>query len=136
MGTSWTAKRILAQEDFDRFAVLSGDDNPIHVDPEFASRTRFERTVSHGMLLYGLICGTLREHFPEAVQLEQTLMFPNPAHAGDELRIELHLTAIEPSSRTAQLETLAYSGAADVLVCQGTCALIWMGGPGDSAGPE
>ena len=40
---------------FDRFARLSGDDNPIHVDPAFSARTRFGRTVAHGMLLYGRV---------------------------------------------------------------------------------
>jgi len=46
----------LTQRDFDRFAELSGDDNPIHVDPAFAARTRFQKPVAQGMLLYGLIC--------------------------------------------------------------------------------
>ena len=42
---------IPTQEEFDLFARISGDDNPIHVDPEFSARTRFGRTVSHGMLI-------------------------------------------------------------------------------------
>ena len=51
------------QDDFNRFAALSGDDNPIHVDPEFSARTKFGRTVAHGMLLYGVISGAVSATF-------------------------------------------------------------------------
>ena len=51
--------RVLTQGDFDRFAALSRDDNPIHCDPVFARGTHFGATVAHGMFLYGLICGAL-----------------------------------------------------------------------------
>ena len=34
-------ERVLTQDEFDAFAKLSGDDNPIHVDPDFSARTRF-----------------------------------------------------------------------------------------------
>src|SRR5690606_41700541 len=47
-------KRVVTQRDFDRFASLSRDDNPIHCDPAFASGTHFGATVAHGMFLYGL----------------------------------------------------------------------------------
>nr|HMN66206.1 MaoC/PaaZ C-terminal domain-containing protein [Burkholderiaceae bacterium] len=49
-------KRVVTQRDFDRFAALSRDDNPIHCDPGFARGTHFGATVAHGMFLYGLIC--------------------------------------------------------------------------------
>ena len=52
IGQSAIAERVFSQSDFDRFAALSGDDNPIHVNPEFAARSRFGRPVCHGMLLY------------------------------------------------------------------------------------
>ena len=38
------------QDDYDEFARLSGDVNPIHVDPDFSSRTRFGKTVAHAVL--------------------------------------------------------------------------------------
>lgn len=73
------------QTDFDAFAKLSGDDNPIHVDPEFSARTRFGRTVSHGMLLYSRVFAYLRALYPERDHQLQTLMFPNPSYADEEL---------------------------------------------------
>ena len=76
---------IPRQSDFDAFAKLSGDDNPIHVDPEFSARTRFGRTVSHGMLLYTRVFGHLETLYPGRNHVLQTLMFPNPSYADEEL---------------------------------------------------
>jgi len=79
-------ERVLTQSDFDAFAELSGDDNPIHVDPEFCAKTRFGRTVSHGMLLATVLRGLLDELVPGGRLLEQKLMFPSPTYADDALR--------------------------------------------------
>lgn len=78
---TWTPR----QSDFDAFARLSGDDNPIHVDPVFSARTRFGRTVSHGMLLYTRVFGHLNALYPGRVHKIQSLMFPNPSYADEEL---------------------------------------------------
>lgn len=87
-------RRVLLQGDFDRFAKLSGDDNPIHCDPEFAAKSHFGATVAHGMLLYACICKALTEQVgPGMVQLGQTLMFPNPTFAGDRLSVDLRIEA-------------------------------------------
>lgn len=83
---SWTP----TQADFDAFAAVSGDDNAIHVDPDFCARTTFGRTVSHGMLLYTKLWGLLKRHDPGLDLEMQTLMFPNPAFADEPL--ELHIT--------------------------------------------
>jgi len=83
-------RRVLLQEDFDRFARLSHDDNPIHCDPAFAARSHFGATVAHGMLLYSCICKALTEQVgPGTVQLAQTLMFPAPTYVGDRIEIAL-----------------------------------------------
>ena len=89
-------QRVVTQADFDRFARLSGDDNPIHVDAGFCSRTRFGKTLCHGMMLYGLIlCVIKTELVPGSVELEQDLMFPGPVYAGDELTVEAEVMRID-----------------------------------------
>ena len=90
-GDTFTQTHIFTQDDFVRFARLSGDDNPIHVDAKFASTTRFGKTVAHGMLLYSVLCGALKKHFPHSAQLEQTLMFPTPTYVGEEITIRLEI---------------------------------------------
>lgn len=113
-----SADWVPTQADFDRFAALSGDDNPIHVDPEFSARTRFGRTVSHGMLLYSRVWALMRATFPGRGFAAQSLMFPNPAFADEPLRIAL--TAGAAPDSVAVAVTRAADGA---VVLQGDCRL-------------
>jgi len=97
--TSLSIDRSLTQSEFDLFAQVSGDNNPIHVDPAFSARTRFGRTVSHGMLLYTVLWGLIQRLYPGATQTGQALMFPNPAYAGEPLRFEVREIAADGSQR-------------------------------------
>ena len=79
-------ERVLTQGDLDAFARLSGDDSPIHGDPEFSARTRFGRTGSHGMLLSTVLRGLLDELVPGSSQVSQNLMFPAPTFTNESMR--------------------------------------------------
>lgn len=80
------------QAEFDAFAAVSGDDNPIHTDPGFSARTRFGRTVSHGMLIYARLWAMLGAAWPGRAARTTTMMFPNPAYAGEALRLRIQET--------------------------------------------
>lgn len=98
--------RVLAQADFDRFAALSRDDNPIHCDPEFARTTHFGATVAHGMFLFSLLCAQMRRSVPEPVlPVAQSLMFPRPTFVGDGVAAEL-TPRDAPGPRRMALETV------------------------------
>ena len=100
--------RGFEQSDFDRFAAISGDNNPIHVDPAFAARTKFGRTVAHGMLLYSVVCSVLGTSVPGpgTVQLEQELMFPNPTYTGEMIHAHVELTQLDEAAGVACLTTV------------------------------
>lgn len=124
VGHTIAETRVFTQADFDEFARLSGDDNPIHVDPAFAARTGFGRTVAHGMLLYGTICGLLSRHFPGAVQLEQNLMFPAPTYAGETVTIQAEVMAVDAAAGQIQLKT-TLTNPNGQLTCDGETLLEW-----------
>lgn len=131
-GATYTFERTLTQGDFDAFAVLSGDNNPIHVDPDFAARTRFGRTVSHGMLLYGLLCAALGAVAPGATHTAQELIFPAPTYAGEPLRITLHIARAEADGEMVVEATITRPDGETV--CRATTSLVAR--PGQPGGQE
>lgn len=50
---------LLDQKTIDRWATITGDFNPLHVQPEFAEKTRFGGTIAHGHLSLALVLGEM-----------------------------------------------------------------------------
>jgi acyl dehydratase len=71
-------------EEFRAFARLSGDDNPIHTDPDYAASHPFGRPVAHGMLLHARLQGLALQAGLGPMR-HLAMMFPNPAYAGEAL---------------------------------------------------
>lgn len=74
----FSSERRITQHDLDEFARISGDDNPIHVDADYAATTPFARPVAHGMFLFSLVRAELRRRWPTARLSEQRLQFMAP----------------------------------------------------------
>lgn len=84
-----------SQAQFDTFARISGDDNPLHVDQEFCAGTRFGRTVAHGMLLFGMLDAATSRWIDEPIALwSQELTFRAPTFADDDLQATLIIESV------------------------------------------
>jgi acyl dehydratase len=115
-------ERVLTQGDLDAFARLSGDDNPIHVDPEFSARTRFGRTVSHGMLLSTVLRGLLDELVPGSSQVEQKLMFPAPTFTDEPMRFSALVKSDDGRHVVAELSCERIDDGA--ITCAGEATML------------
>ncbi len=111
IGKKWVMKRIFIQEDYNRFAKLTQDDNPTHVDIKFASKTRWKRTLAHGMHLYSNICRMLSTVFPGPgmLQVKHDLMFPGPVFTDDEITFQLEVLEIMKDKKQARIRTSVYN---------------------------
>lgn len=105
-------ERTLTQADFDRFAALSGDDNPIHVDAAFSAATKFGRTVAHGVLLISILASQVQRLRPGARVVRQDIRFPAPTYAG-----ELMVFEVEPAGEGAF--ACRVIGPGGVVTCDG-----------------
>jgi NAD(P)-dependent dehydrogenase (short-subunit alcohol dehydrogenase family)/acyl dehydratase len=54
----------ISESTVNQFAKLSGDFNPLHVDPQYASTTQFKGPVAHGALLISYVSQVLGMHIP------------------------------------------------------------------------
>jgi 3-hydroxybutyryl-CoA dehydratase len=76
-------------EDASRFAALSGDMNPLHVDGDYAAAAGFPGPVLFGMLTSALYSRLVGVYLPGKFALLQgiDLDFSSPCHAGDQLHV-------------------------------------------------
>jgi acyl dehydratase len=77
--------KTISEDDVRSFAAASGDTNPLHLDDEFADRTRFRGRIAHGTLVGGLISAALARLPGLTIYLSQDLEFHNPVRVGDRL---------------------------------------------------
>lgn len=82
-------KHIITEEDIKRFVELTGDDNKLHIDNEFASKTAFKKPVVHGMLGASFISTVIGTKIPGdgALWYAQNLEFLLPIRVGDEITV-------------------------------------------------
>lgn len=81
--------RVFTEKDVKDFTKLSGDENPLHTDENYASKTKFGQKLVHGMLV-GSLCSTLVGMYmpgKRCLYLDQTLSFKNPVFINDKLTV-------------------------------------------------
>jgi len=87
VGQSASFTKIVTEEDVMKFAEITGDFNPIHVNPEYAKTQMFGKQVAHGALSSGIISAVLGTKLfgPGVLYGGQTVKFIKPVFFGDEV---------------------------------------------------
>lgn len=118
IGDSFSIQRLVTDELIRKFAEVSGDYNPIHLDEEVAKATRFGRRIAHGMLSGAFISAVLGERLTERkiVYLSQTLRFVSPVFIGDTVTTVATVVRIREDKPIVTFETVCTNQNGDVLV--------------------
>jgi 3-hydroxybutyryl-CoA dehydratase len=107
------------------FAVLTGDNNPVHLDDTYAATTRFGRRIAHGMIAAGLISATLANDLPGpgTVYLSQTLKFKAPVYPGDMITTTVEVKSVRPDKPITTLGTVC-KNQEGVVVLEGEAVVL------------
>ena len=101
------SKKITA-EMMEKFYEISGDENPLHRDAEFARTKGFEDRVVYGMLTASLISTLGGVYLPGKYCLIQGVetKFLKPVFIGDELTVVGEVTYVQPELRYLEIKVM------------------------------
>jgi 3-hydroxybutyryl-CoA dehydratase len=111
VGEQASFTKTVTEADVTTFAGLIGDFNPLHVDAEYARKSRFGRRVAHGMFTGGLISAVLGNKLPGpgAIYLSQQIEFLAPVYIGDTITAAVEVVSWRPDKRIITLKTDCYN---------------------------
>lgn len=108
VGDTFTYKFSYTQDDVNKFAEISGDNNPIHLDEEYASKSIFKRRIIHGFLggsVFSKVFGTIFPG-PGTLYLNQSMSFFKPMFTNIEYTAKFTVKEIIKDKNRAIVETL------------------------------
>jgi 3-hydroxybutyryl-CoA dehydratase len=108
VGDSVQLTKTFDDTEIEKFAELTGDRNPLHMDEAFAARTRFKRRIAQGILSASLISTCIGMHLPGtgAIYLDQTLRFVKPVYVGDTVTLTATVSHIREDKPLLTLSTI------------------------------
>ena len=116
--------RVVTGSDIEIFAELSGDNNPVHLDADFAAKSPFKARIAHGMLTASFISTILGTKLPGygCIYLSQTLRFKAPVKIGDTVRALARISSLDRDRRRAGLDCMVSVG--DKVVLEGEALVL------------
>lgn len=110
-------QRTIVEDDIRAFAALTGDQNPLHTDRDYASTTQFGGTIAYGMLVGSLFSTLVGTYLPgkRCLYLSQTLNFRRPIRSGDSVTVRGTVMHASSATRILAIRTEALCGG-DVCV--------------------
>jgi acyl dehydratase len=118
-------ERQITKEDIQKFADVSEDFNPVHVDEKFANESMFHGIIAHGIFSGALVSAVLGTKLPGigTIYLNQSLSFRKPIRPGDTIRTEVVVVSKNPEKKrlildckcTNQKQEIVTLGQAEVI---------------------
>ena len=133
LGETAELSRTLTEEDVAKFAELSGDFDPIHMDDAYAAKSRYGRRVAHGILSMALLSSVsamisrrAKERGSPGVSVSlgyDRIRFIKPVFIGDTLTARYTIQALEGDRSRSRAEVINQAGE---LVVAGEHVMKWL----------
>lgn len=97
IGMSVSYSHTVTDSDIKAFAAISGDQNPVHIDEEFAKNSRYKKRIAHGLLTASYFSALFGTKIPGegCVYASQSLKFRRPVYLGDTVTAIVEVTKVD-----------------------------------------
>tara|TARA_Y100001934_G_C11996407_1_gene605584 strand:+ start:194 stop:622 length:429 start_codon:yes stop_codon:yes gene_type:complete len=108
IGMKALCTKTICDQDIRAFAELSGDKNPIHLDEDFASSSRYKRRIAHGLFSASLFSSLFGTQLPGygCVYVSQSLKFKRPVYIGDKVTATVLVVNVSLQTRLITFDTI------------------------------
>ena len=109
--------KTITEADIVLFAGVSGDNNAVHLNEEFAQSTAFKGRIAHGMLTASVVSAAIAGRLPGpgTVYLSQSLRFKAPVRPGETVHATVTVKELIPEKRRVTLTTVCTVGGKVVI---------------------
>lgn len=107
-GMSASFAKTITEADIVLFAGVSGDNNAVHTNEEFAATTAFGGRIAHGFLTASVISAAVANRLPGpgTIYLGQQLRFRSPVRPGDTVHATVTVKSVDLAKARAVLDTV------------------------------
>jgi 3-hydroxybutyryl-CoA dehydratase len=118
IGMTASFSKTITEADIVLFAAVSGDNNALHTNEEFASETMFKGRIAHGMLSASVISAAIAIKLPGpgTIYMSQNLRFTAPVRPGDTVHAQVTVKEIFLAKQRALLTTECFVRSEKVVV--------------------
>lgn len=119
VGDKASISKAFTAEEVRRYAEISTDTNPVHLDPEFArANTRFGGCIVHGMLVASLFSALLGMRLPGmgTIYLGQNLTFKGPVLVGEEVTATVEILKVREDKPILTLRTVCVNSNGETVI--------------------
>ncbi|TND07851.1 MAG: acyl dehydratase [Bacteroidetes bacterium] len=125
-GEVYTHEFSFSQEDVKQFAAVTGDNNPVHLDADYAAGTMFKRPIMHGFLggaVFSKIFGTL---FPGegTIYLKQSMAFMRPMFVDTVYEARITVKEINREKHRMVVDTVIAEKASNDVTISGEATVM------------
>lgn len=124
VGDTHEFTRNISAADVRAFAEVSGDDNPLHLDPEYAATTPFGKPIVHGAFLLAVVSKVLGRDYPGhgAVAVSLSSRFLRPVPVGSDITVEVKVAEKIEARKHVRAKITVYMGGK--MACGGEAVFI------------
>ncbi len=123
-GMNATFSKTVTEADIVLFAGVSGDNNAVHTNEEFAATTQFGGRIAHGFLTASVISAAVANRLPGpgTVYLGQQMKFRAPVRPGDTVHATVSVLSVDVAKARTVLSTVCRVG--DKVVIEGEAQVM------------
>lgn len=117
LGDQASCVKTITEEDVVRYAEVTGDFNPQHLDEAYARTTIFGGRIAHGMFTAGLISRLLGMELPGmgTIYLSQECRFRKPVYLNDTITAKVEVVELIDGKK-ARFSTICTNQNGDVVM--------------------